>query len=102
MVMLLLGVKDNLDAITCEIAAFNCVFKEAAVLAMITSLVPPAFAMSLKLLIPEVFPVVETPDTLAAKVIVSEVSTVVSLVGFIVTDPEVAPATIVDVVEEIS
>ena len=44
---------------------------------------------------------VETPDTLAATVTVSEVSTVVSLVGFIVIDPEVAPATIVDVVEEI-
>ena len=50
----------------------------------------------------EVFPVVETPDTLADKVTVSEVSAVVSLVGFIVTDPEVAPATIVDVVEEIA
>ena len=50
----------------------------------------------------EVFPVVETPDTLAAKVTVSEVSSVVSLVGFIVIDSEVAPATIVDVVEEIA
>ena len=43
----------------------------------------------------DVFPVVETPDTLAAKVTVSEVSAVVSLVGFIVIVPEVAPATIV-------
>ena len=43
----------------------------------------------------EVFPVVETPDTLAAKVTVSEVSAVVSLVGFKVIVPEVAPATIV-------
>ena len=36
--------------------------------------------------------------TLAAKVIVSEVSAVVSLVGSIVTVPEVAPAVIVEVV----
>jgi len=50
----------------------------------------------------DVLPVVETPDTLAAKVTVSDVSAVVSFLGFIVIDPEVAPATIVDVVEEIS
>ena len=43
----------------------------------------------------DVFPVVETPDTLAAKVTVSEVSAVVSLVGSKVIVPEVAPATIV-------
>ena len=48
----------------------------------------------------EVFPVVETSDTLADKVTVSEVSSVVSLVGFRVIVPEVAPATIVDVVED--
>ena len=48
----------------------------------------------------EVFPVVETSDTLADKVTVSEVSSVVSLVGFNVIVPEVAPDTIVDVVED--
>ena len=48
----------------------------------------------------EVFPVVETPDVLAAKVTVSEVSTVVSFVGFKVIVPEVAPATIVEAVDE--
>ena len=41
------------------------------------------------------FPVVETPVTVAAKVTVSEVSTVVSFVGSRVIVPEVAPATIV-------
>ena len=48
----------------------------------------------------EVFPVVETPETLADKVTVSDVSAVVSLVGSKVIVPEVAPATIVDVVED--
>ena len=50
----------------------------------------------------EVFPVVETSDTLADKVTVSEVSAVVSLVGFNVIVPEVAPDTIVDVVDDSS
>jgi hypothetical protein len=39
---------------------------------------------------------------LADKVTVSEVSTVVSFVGFRVIAPEVAPAAIVEVVEESS
>ena len=47
-----------------------------------------------------VFPVVSTPDTLADKIIVSEVSSVVSFTGVNVIDPEVDPATIVDVVDE--
>ena len=45
------------------------------------------------------FPVVDTPETLAAKVTVSEVSTVVSSVGSKVIVPEVAPAVIVCDVE---
>ena len=48
----------------------------------------------------EVFPVVDTPETLAAKVTVSEVSTVVSLVGSRVIVPDVAPAVIVYDVDE--
>ena len=36
------AVKDNLLAITCMIAAFNCAFNAAVVFAIITSLVPPA------------------------------------------------------------
>jgi hypothetical protein len=48
----------------------------------------------------EVFPVVETPETLADTIAVSEVSFVVSLTGVKVIDPEVAPATIVEVVDE--
>ena len=43
---------------------------------------------------------VEIPEVLADIITVSEVSFVVSLTGVNVIDPDVAPATIVDVVEE--
>ena len=43
---------------------------------------------------------VEIPEVLADIITVSEVSLVVSFTGVKVIDPDVAPATIVDVVEE--
>ena len=50
--------KDNFEAIICEIADFNCVFKDSAVVATIACVVPPAAANLSKFLLPlELIPV---------------------------------------------
>ena len=46
------AVKDNLSAITDLMAAFNCAFNWSVVSALITLLVPPAFAILSNCLIP--------------------------------------------------
>ena len=52
------------------------------------------------MIVVDVFPVVVIPEVLADTMTVSDVSLVVSFTGVKVIDPDVAPATIVDVVEE--